>query len=162
MVQPLPCEGRGNHNLCLKSTHAWRVHSINAVHDQALEQQNWKEWATAIKNLVKQDTQKSPSERIDSVVWQIESGSEPTPKMWQALDGLSPKHLRIVGGYEEKFTFEGLKTLKHPWTELETLTLCNNVESSVVDNAPDYFSRISALTWSGVVPRTSCRQVPRA
>ena len=145
MVRPLPCEGRGYRKLCLESTDAWRIHSIGAVH-QAPEQHNGQEWATAIKDLVKQDIQKPHSERIDSVVWEVESASEPTPEMWQALDGLSPKHLRIVAGYAEEFTFEGLKTLRRPWTELETLALCNNTRSSVIDEAPDYFSRISALT----------------
>jgi len=149
IVQPLPCEGRGNHKLCIESTDAWRVHSIGAVQDQAPKQHNHdngQEWAAAIQDLVKQDTQKPPSERIDSVVWQVESASEPTPEMWRALDGLSPKHLSILAGYEEEFTFEGLKTLKRPWTELETLTLRDNIKASVIDNAPDYFSRISALT----------------
>jgi hypothetical protein len=42
------------------------------------------------------DALKSPSERIDSVQWNVD-GYEPTEEIWQTLNGLSsPKHLKIV------------------------------------------------------------------
>jgi hypothetical protein len=52
---------------------------------------------TKLKQLVEADALKSPSERIDSVQWNVD-GYEPTEEMWQTLnEPSSPKHLKIVG-----------------------------------------------------------------
>ena len=56
-----------------------------------------------LKQFVKADVLKPPSERIDSVQWNVGIGYEPTEEMWQILNGLSsPKHLKIVGGCLEE------------------------------------------------------------
>jgi len=50
--------------------------------------------------LVEDDMQKAPSERIDSVVWYTYYSEHPSAWMWRVLDGLSPKHLELFASMD--------------------------------------------------------------
>lgn len=43
-----------------------------------------------LKQFVEADARKPPSERIDSVQWNVNYEDEPTEEMWEILNGLSP------------------------------------------------------------------------
>ena len=102
------------------------------------------EMMNKLKQFVGADIFKPPSERIDSVQWNVDESYEPTEEMWQVLNGLSsPKHLKIVGGYLEECNVAPLKALQHQWNDLDTVTL---VDHDFMDSPPDVFSRISSLT----------------
>ncbi|KAF8962400.1 hypothetical protein BDZ97DRAFT_2076399 [Flammula alnicola] len=102
-----------------------------------------------IKQIVAEDIQAIPSERIDSVVIGSTSGTSPTEEMCQALGGLSPNHLTISSDRLEEANFANLKVLQHQWTDLQTLHLmylCQYIEDS--NELPTIFSQISSLTLS--------------
>jgi hypothetical protein len=100
-----------------------------------------------VKQLVKEDRRKAPSERIDSVVWYTLLPEEPTAGMWRVLDGLSPKHLELFASTEyEDCYIKTLNSLRRQWNDLESLTLHNICEPDFMKHAPKVFSRISSLT----------------
>ncbi|PPQ83754.1 hypothetical protein CVT26_007528 [Gymnopilus dilepis] len=51
-----------------------------------------------IRSVVGADLQRPLEERIDSVLWYVDYSWEPEDVLWEALDGLSPKHLHLVCG----------------------------------------------------------------
>ena len=100
-----------------------------------------------LRKFVKEDLQKAPSERIDSVLLYADYSDEPTTKLWHALDGLAPKHLELIASVDcEDCHVEPLNTLKHQWNDLESLTLHNICEPNFLTRAPNVFSQISSLT----------------
>ena len=100
-----------------------------------------------LRELVKEDRRKAPSECIDSVVWYTLLPEEPTAGMWRVLDGLSPKHLELFASMEyEDCHIKTLNALRHQWNDLESLTLRNICEDDFMKHAPKIFSRISSLT----------------
>ncbi|KAF8962394.1 hypothetical protein BDZ97DRAFT_1824861 [Flammula alnicola] len=102
-----------------------------------------------INQLVAQDKQAVPSERIDSVRIGPTDGNEPTKEMCQALGGLSPSHLTIHAGWDEEANFVHLNDLQHRWIHLQSLSVqgqCRSVADS--SELPIIFSQISSLTLS--------------
>ena len=100
-----------------------------------------------LKQFVKEDMMKAPSERIDSVVLYPAFPGDPTAKMWRVLDGLSPKHLEIFAPKEyEECYIRPLNALKHQWNNLESLTLHNICQADLMKCAPKVLSQISSLT----------------
>lgn len=105
------------------------------------------EMMNKLKQYIEADARKPPSERIDSVQWNVETGYEPTEEMWQILNGLfSPKHLELAGGWDEECNVKPLKALEHQWSDLDTLTLTGICDQDFMGNAPNVFSQISSLT----------------
>lgn len=115
---------------------------------------SWRTWkGLGIPEMLKQlmqsveeDMEKAPSERIDSVVWYTFSPGEPTSRMWEALDGLPPKHLQLIPLMHNSCHIKPLNTLHHQWNDLESLTLHNIGDRDFMKCAPNFFSRISSLT----------------
>ena len=99
-----------------------------------------------LRRFIEEDMQKAPSECIDSVVWYTKWETEPTARMWQVLDGLSPKHLELFALMDEDCHIKPLNTLQHQWNDLESLTLRNIGNHDFMKRAPKSFSRISSLT----------------
>ncbi|PPQ80656.1 hypothetical protein CVT26_007120 [Gymnopilus dilepis] len=151
--------------LWLKSAHAWGIYGHNdgnSPYYGSLQGEGDKEWQKRMKTLVEDDVRRLPSERIDSVAWYVDYEDWPTVDMWQALDGLSPKHLNMLAGYNEGYEVEGLAALRQPWDELETLRLTSLTGSSAIEKAPECFSRISSLSLyyccaHNLVPRNAKR-----
>lgn len=143
---------KGNRILWLESTLAWGIYGsgkVNSVADgdqKATSPEKEKEWGKRIKELVADDARKPPTERIDSVAWFVKHGNQPTTWMWKALDGLSPKHLHIVCGFDEECRIKPLRNLQHQWVELETLTLTNNINPDIFKESPEVLSQITSLT----------------
>ncbi|KAF8877566.1 hypothetical protein CPB84DRAFT_1794797 [Gymnopilus junonius] len=139
---------KGQRILWLESKMAWGIYGTGEFY--TLQNVAWEkreeEWAKKIKEIVKEDTEKPDAERIDSVAWLVEFSSEPTAEMWQALDGLSPKHLHMLAGFAEESTIAPLGALKHQWTRLETLTLSNETNDEFLKGAPKVLSRITSLS----------------
>ena len=98
-----------------------------------------------LRKFVEEDMRKAPSERVDSVVWYTKWETEPTARMWQVLDGLSPKHLELFALMDEDCHIKPLNTLQHQWNDLEILTLYNINNHDFMKHAPKIFSRISSL-----------------
>ncbi|KAF8962395.1 hypothetical protein BDZ97DRAFT_1759257 [Flammula alnicola] len=99
-----------------------------------------------IKQIVAEDKQAIPSERIDSVRIGPTDGSEPTKEMCLALGGLSPRHLTIHAGWNEEAEFADLTVLQPQWTDLQNLRLesiCQDIADS--SELPLIFSQISSL-----------------
>ncbi|PPQ77540.1 hypothetical protein CVT26_006153 [Gymnopilus dilepis] len=105
-----------------------------------------------LQRVVPADLQRLPEERIDSVLWYIDYSWEPEEVLWEALDGLSPKHLHLVCGMwnAEDCNVGPLDELHKQWDDLETLTLvevCNHDDEFMnTTKMPKIFSRISSLT----------------
>jgi hypothetical protein len=72
------------------------------------------EMMNKLKQFVEADILKPPSERIDSVQWNVNDGYEPTEEMWQVLNGLSlPKAFedsRWIPRRMQRRAFEGAAT----------------------------------------------------
>ena len=100
----------------------------------------------ALRKLVDADSNNPSSERIDSVLWDIEGGSQPNPADWKALDGLSPKHLTMSGGFYEDCNIVPLRDLHHQWTDLQGLTFVGMASNQILHDAPSVISLISSLT----------------
>ncbi|KDR81039.1 hypothetical protein GALMADRAFT_241663 [Galerina marginata CBS 339.88] len=110
-----------------------------AVYDEEMEE--------SVRQVVVRDMQGNLDERIDTVRIDVDSSPDPAPEMWQALDGLSPKHLDLRCGFEEEIQFLELNDLRHQWKRLESLSLnsfCTNHFTSS-DQVPRVFSQISCL-----------------
>ncbi|KAF8888435.1 hypothetical protein CPB84DRAFT_1786055 [Gymnopilus junonius] len=139
---------KGQRILWLESKMAWGIYGTGEFY--TLQNVAWEkreeEWTKKIKEIVKEDTEKPDAERIDSVAWLVEFSSEPTAEMWQALDGLSPKHLHMLAGFAEESAIAPLGALKHQWTRLETLTLSNETNDEFLKGAPKVLSRITSLS----------------
>ncbi|KAJ3513245.1 hypothetical protein NLJ89_g3057 [Agrocybe chaxingu] len=89
-----------------------------------------------IRKVVQDDMKLLPGERIDTVVLD----PEPWTKHLAALDGLSPKHLKVRAGFEESIDLYALTVLSNPWTELESLLLdseCMGWKMHTSSNGPD-------------------------
>ncbi|PPR05318.1 hypothetical protein CVT26_011578 [Gymnopilus dilepis] len=99
-----------------------------------------------IERFVQEDLKQPPSQHIDSVLWRVNNDFEPTPDAWRALDGLSPKHLTLIGGDYEDCSLAALSQLKHQWSDLHTLTLAGISSTTFAEDAPRILSRISSLT----------------
>jgi len=99
-----------------------------------------------LRQSVKEDMEKAPSERIDSVVWYTFFPGEPTARMWEVLDGLSRKHLQLIPLMHNSCRIKPLNTLHHQWNDLESLTLHNIGDRDFMKCAPKIFSRL--LRWT--------------
>jgi hypothetical protein len=72
---------------------------------------------TKLRQFVKEDRRKAPSERIDSVVWYTSFPEEPTREMLRVLDGLSLKHLDLLATMDYEVCH--IKDLNAPQTPME-------------------------------------------
>jgi len=108
---------------------------------------SWNHMLKKLRQLVKEDMQKAPSERIDSVLWYPRFEIEPTAREWKTLDGLSPKHLALFPTPDIiSCRIKPLNTLQHQWNDLESLTLHNIGACGFIKRAPKIFCQISSLT----------------
>ncbi|KDR81046.1 hypothetical protein GALMADRAFT_277118 [Galerina marginata CBS 339.88] len=101
------------------------------------------EMEESVRQVVLRDMQGNLDERIDTV----RIDGYPAPKMWQALDGLSPKYLDLRCGFNEEIEFLDLNGLRYQWKGLESFSLnnfCTNHFTSS-DQVPRVFSQISCL-----------------
>ncbi|KDR81045.1 hypothetical protein GALMADRAFT_1358150 [Galerina marginata CBS 339.88] len=105
------------------------------------------EMEESARRVVVRDMQGNLDERIDTVRIDVDSFPDPAPEMWQALDGLSPKHLDLRCGFDEDIQFLELNDLRHQWKRLESLSLNSFSTSHITssDQVPRVFSRISCL-----------------
>ena len=116
-----------------------------------------------IRNIVSEDAAKQPEDRIDC----IEIGPEPWPEHLRALDGLSPKHLRVDAGFTEEidvFELDKLNTkfkldslyftnVSENWSEPIPTSHTNLSSESFMDpklqyndRFPEFFSHVRSLS----------------
>ena len=84
-----------------------------------------------IRRLVSEDAARQPEDRIDYV----EIGPDPWPEHLHALDGLSPKHLRVDAGIMEEIDVIELDNLNTKF-KLESLWISSVANDSFNSNPP--------------------------
>ncbi|KAF9524101.1 hypothetical protein CPB83DRAFT_861889 [Crepidotus variabilis] len=72
--------------------------------------------ARRLRKIVAQDCALPKTERIDAV----EIGPDPESYAYSALDGISPKHIKLSSGFAEEIHAEEIENLFYPWEEIES------------------------------------------
>ena len=94
-----------------------------------------------IRKLVSEDAARQPEDRIDCV----EIGPEPWPEHLRALDGLSPKHLRVYAGFMEQIDVVELDKLNTKF-KLESLCISGvGIDWSNRKRFPEFFTHVKSL-----------------
>lgn len=95
-----------------------------------------------LKTLIRTWADEKSYDAIDMVCLKGTGYYLPNETTWKALDGLKPKHLEIVGGWDEECNMKPLDGLQQKW-DLETLTLAGLAGTTRV---PSAFCGLKTLT----------------
>ncbi|KAF9532618.1 hypothetical protein CPB83DRAFT_847077 [Crepidotus variabilis] len=96
--------------------------------------------------------------RIDA----IEIGPEPYRPYYQAIDGLSPKHVKLTAGFEGAVMFDDIESFFYPWDDIESAVISGEAEGWWLESFrtpkgetqnpdstcayPEFITRIKSLT----------------
>ena len=103
-----------------------------------------------VKDAVLANTQASPFERFDTLIIGPTDSDTFNKELFDALDGISPKHLEVFDGLHEYCDLQCLSIvprLKFPWTKLESMKV-SALNPSISKNGhfpENIFSRITYL-----------------